>query len=57
MNYGAILAAAGVFTMVQTEIYITVLCTIMIGAALWLRWHDRPAEPTLAIPPEAGAPA
>ena len=57
MNYGAILAAAGVFTMVQNEIYITVLCTIMIGAALWLRWHDRPAEPTLAIPPEAGAPA
>ena len=57
MNYGAVLAAAGVFTIVQTEIYITVLCTIMIGAALWLRWHDRPAEPTLAIPPEAGAPA
>jgi hypothetical protein len=54
MNYGAVLAAAGVFTMVQTEIYITVLCTIMIGAALWLRWHERPAEPTLASPPEAG---
>ncbi|HAE85701.1 MAG TPA: hypothetical protein DCG78_04240 [Anaerolineaceae bacterium] len=57
MNYGVILAAAGVFTIVQTEIYITVLCAIMIGAALWLRWHDRPAEPTLASPPEAGAPA
>jgi len=57
LNYGAVLAAAGVFTIVQTEIYITVLCTIMIGAALWLRWHDRPAEPTLESPPEAGAPA
>jgi hypothetical protein len=57
MNYGAILAAAGVFTIVQTEIYITVLCAIMIGAALWLRWHERLAEPTLASPPEAGAPA
>ena len=43
--------------MVQTEIYITLLCAIMIGAALWLRWHERPAEPTLASPPEDGVPA
>jgi len=57
MNYGAILSAAGVFTMVQTEIYVTVLCAIVIGAALWLRWHERPAEPTLENPPEAGVPA
>jgi hypothetical protein len=57
LNYGAILSAAGLLTMVQTEIYITVLCAIMIGAALWLRWHERPAEPTLASPPEADAPA
>jgi len=56
MNYGAILSAAGVFTTVQTEIYVTVLCAIVIGAALWLRWHKRPAEPTLENPPEAGVP-
>jgi hypothetical protein len=57
LKYGTILSAAGLLTLVQTEIYITMLCAFMIGAALWLRWHDRPAEPTLAIPPEAGAPA
>lgn len=57
LNYGTILSAAGVFTMVQTEIYVTVLCAIVIGAALWLRWHKRPAEPTLENPPEADAPA
>ena len=57
LNYGTVLSAAGLLTMVQTEIYITLLCAIMIGAALWLRWHERPTEPTLASPPEAGAPA
>ena len=57
LNYGTILSAAGLLTMVQTEIYITLLCAIMIGAALWLRWHERPTEPTLASPPEAGVPA
>ena len=57
LNYGTVLSAAGLLTMVQTEIYITLLCAIMIGAALWLRWHERPTEPTLASPPEAGVPA
>jgi hypothetical protein len=46
-----------VFTIVQTEIYITVLSAITIAAAVWLRWHKRPAEPTLENPPEADAPA
>ena len=57
LNYGAVLAIAQVFTTIETEVYIAVLSAILIGMALWLRWHERPSEPAAELPPESGAPA
>jgi len=45
LNYGVLLLHAGVFTMVQMEIYIAAVALTATGWALWLRWR-KPAVST-----------
>jgi len=39
LNYGVVILAAGVFTAVQLELYITAYALSLTGWALWLRWR------------------
>ena len=39
LNYSAVLLQAGVFNIVQLEIYAAVLAVLVTAAALWLRWR------------------
>ena len=43
VNYGVILAQAGLLNTIQLEIYVAVLAVVTTAAALWLRWF-RPEE-------------
>ncbi|MFC1981551.1 hypothetical protein ACFLVN_04845 [Chloroflexota bacterium] len=40
MNYGVALLHSGVLTVVQMEIYASVIALIITGIALWLRWTE-----------------
>jgi len=42
INYGAVLLQAGVFGVIQMEIYAAVLALAVTGVALWLRWRKTP---------------
>ncbi len=42
-NYGAVLLAAQVFTIVPLEIYVSVIAVSVTGVALWLRWRKSEA--------------
>jgi len=44
LNYGAILLNRGIFTIVETEVYVAVLAVIISAAAVLLRWWQRRAE-------------
>ncbi len=39
MNYGVVLLASGLFTLVPLEIYASVIAALVTGVALWLRWR------------------
>ena len=39
LNYGAVMLAAGVFTIVKLELYVTAYALSLTGWALWLRWR------------------
>lgn len=40
MNYGIALLQSGVLTVVQMEIYASVIAAMITGIALWLRWRE-----------------
>ena len=40
MNYGAALLQSGVLTIVQMEIYASIIALVITGVALWLRWRE-----------------
>ncbi|MFC2032807.1 hypothetical protein ACFLUS_05610 [Chloroflexota bacterium] len=40
MNYGVALLWSGVLTVVQMEIYVSVIALVITGIALWLRWRE-----------------
>jgi len=45
LNYSAVLFGAGIFTVVQIEIYVAVVAVLVTGGALWVRWR-KPAVAT-----------
>ncbi len=45
LNYSAVLFGAGIFTVVQIEIYVAVVAVLVAGGTLWLRWR-KPAVAT-----------
>ncbi len=47
LNYSVLLLAAQVFTVVQLEIYCSVLAAAILATALWLRWRGPSQEPDI----------
>jgi RsiW-degrading membrane proteinase PrsW (M82 family) len=41
LNYSVVLLQSGMLTMVQLEIYGSVIAVVITGVALWLRWKQR----------------
>jgi len=52
LNYSIVLLQAGLFTDVQTEIYVAVIAVVVTAWALWLRWRKTAAtaEPEISSP-------
>ena len=40
LNYGVALLQSGLLTVVQMEIYASVIALVITGVALWLRWKE-----------------
>jgi RsiW-degrading membrane proteinase PrsW (M82 family) len=49
LNYSAVLFAEGILTIIQVEIYASVIAVLVTAAALWLRWRKTPELAELEI--------
>jgi RsiW-degrading membrane proteinase PrsW (M82 family) len=39
INYGVVLLQSGVLTVIQLEVYVTIIALVITAVALWLRWR------------------